>query len=175
MCNTPDPLPPDPATFARWLEYEKIAMHFNDLLIRFRLQAVGGIAAVGAVAGVMVSDKGSAESRYQVAAATLSLLAVAWIALAALDIFYYRLLLRGAVETIRNLEDTFPPGYRLSRAIDKYADRGSKVCPPVFYALVLGALLLGISWSSSMCTLSAHANRDRTDATPRAPDSAVLP
>jgi hypothetical protein len=147
MCNAPDPPPPDAATFARWLEYEKIAMHFNDLLIRFRLQAVGGLAAVGAIAGVMVSDKGSTQSRYQVAAVTFALLAIAWVALAALDIFYYRLLLRGAVETIRSLEETFPPGYRMSKTIDRFADRGSKWCPPAFYVLILIGLILGCGWS----------------------------
>jgi hypothetical protein len=35
--------------FNRWLEYEKITMHFNDLLIRLRIQALGGLAAICAI------------------------------------------------------------------------------------------------------------------------------
>ena len=32
-----------------WVEYEKIAMHFNDLLIKLRTQSLGGLAAIGFV------------------------------------------------------------------------------------------------------------------------------
>jgi hypothetical protein len=33
--------------FEVWTKYEDIAMHFNDLLIRLRTQALGAIAALG--------------------------------------------------------------------------------------------------------------------------------
>ena len=33
-------------TFEVWQEYEKIAMHFNDLLMRLRTQALGAVAAL---------------------------------------------------------------------------------------------------------------------------------
>ncbi len=37
-----------------WKEYERVAMHFNDLLIRLRTQSIGGVAAFAAIAGIVV-------------------------------------------------------------------------------------------------------------------------
>ncbi len=45
--------------FEAWKQYESIAMHFNELIARFRLQALGGtatIAAVGALYSKNLSD-----------------------------------------------------------------------------------------------------------------------
>jgi hypothetical protein len=38
--------------FKVWQKYEDIAMHFNDLLIRLRTQALGAIAALTTIIGV---------------------------------------------------------------------------------------------------------------------------
>src|SRR5688500_4996729 len=35
-----------------WTEYEKIAMHFNDLILRLRVQALSGITAILALSGI---------------------------------------------------------------------------------------------------------------------------
>jgi hypothetical protein len=35
-----------------WKDYEEIAMHFNDLLIKLRTQALGGVAALSALVGI---------------------------------------------------------------------------------------------------------------------------
>lgn len=35
--------------FEVWTKYEDIAMHFNDLLIKLRTQALGGVAAISAL------------------------------------------------------------------------------------------------------------------------------
>jgi hypothetical protein len=35
-----------------WKEYERVAMHFNDLLIRFRSQSLAAVAAFATIAGV---------------------------------------------------------------------------------------------------------------------------
>ena len=34
-----------------WQKYEKVAMHFNDLIIRLRTQALAGVAALSALTG----------------------------------------------------------------------------------------------------------------------------
>src|SRR5262249_39812686 len=39
-----------PEVLAQWSKYEDIAMHFNTLIIQFRLQAVGGMAALATLA-----------------------------------------------------------------------------------------------------------------------------
>jgi hypothetical protein len=38
--------------FDVWKKYEQIAMHFNDLLIRIRTQALAGVAALSAFTGL---------------------------------------------------------------------------------------------------------------------------
>jgi hypothetical protein len=42
---------------ALWKEYEGVAMHFNELLIRLRTQALGGVAAISAITGFLSSTK----------------------------------------------------------------------------------------------------------------------
>lgn len=39
-----------------WDKYEHIAMHFNDLLMRLRTQALAAIAAIAVIAGVIAKD-----------------------------------------------------------------------------------------------------------------------
>jgi hypothetical protein len=38
-----------------WDKYEKIAMHFNELLIKLRTQALGAVATIVTAAGFLVS------------------------------------------------------------------------------------------------------------------------
>lgn len=42
--------------FDTWKKYEDIAMHFNDLIIRLRIQSIGGIAALAAILGIFLTD-----------------------------------------------------------------------------------------------------------------------
>ena len=35
--------------FKLWKSYEEVAMHFNDLIIRLRIQSIGGLAALATV------------------------------------------------------------------------------------------------------------------------------
>lgn len=37
-----------------WERHEKIAMHFNDLILKVRIQALGALAAVVTVGGVLL-------------------------------------------------------------------------------------------------------------------------
>ena len=43
-----------------WSRYEEIAMHFNELLMRLRLQSLAGIAAVSTLVGLF-SKEGIAD------------------------------------------------------------------------------------------------------------------
>src|SRR5687768_9888149 len=40
--------------FALWKEYEGIAMHFNDLLLKIRTQSLAAVAAFATIAGVLL-------------------------------------------------------------------------------------------------------------------------
>jgi hypothetical protein len=95
---------------ALWWHYEELAMHFNGLIMQFRVQVLGGAGAIGTLAGYLInSDKISDEKlrdrlRMIVAAGLWVLIFVA----AMLDLFYYRLLLEGAVKAIVDLEAQYP-------------------------------------------------------------------
>jgi hypothetical protein len=47
-----EPTPEEWSIKELWEKYEEIAMHFNDLLIRLRTQALGGVAALSAIVGI---------------------------------------------------------------------------------------------------------------------------
>src|ERR1700726_4191555 len=89
-----------------WDKYEDIAMHFNELLIRLRTQALGAVATIVTAAGFLVG-RGSAsvtdEPWWAVSAVSLLLL-IAWCTLWMIDLFYYCKLLRGAVNSLLKLE-----------------------------------------------------------------------
>ena len=85
----------------QWYKYEQIAMHFNDLTLRFRTQALGGLTAIGTLAAVFVSAKGVAASFLPLFFAALLIL---WVAAWVLDSRYYSQLLYGSVTKLRELE-----------------------------------------------------------------------
>src|SRR5215831_9069321 len=74
--------------FLVWKEYEGVAMHFNDLLIRLRTQALGGVAALAALAGVMVRGDLVPMLRWGVLACAFLLLILFWVAVWILDMRY---------------------------------------------------------------------------------------
>ncbi len=115
--------------FQVWQEYEKIAMHFNDLLIRLRTQALGGVAAVAVLAAVIVRGDISATLRWEVLAAAFLMLVLFWVAVFLLDECYYNRLLEGAVDAIVELEDCDIngkpfPGLKMSRRIEEVIATG---------------------------------------------------
>ena len=92
-----------------WFHYEEIAMHFNELIIQYRLQLMGGIGSIGALSGYFIGSKvDSAEMRHKlrafIATGILLLLLAAW----NLDINYYNNLLRGAVDALIQFEREHP-------------------------------------------------------------------
>ena len=86
-----------------WAEYEKIAMHFNDLLMRLRSQSLAGIAAISTVVGIFSKESNIAMD-WLVAQAIFMALGAFWIAVWCLDMLYYNRLLIGAVEALHQLE-----------------------------------------------------------------------
>lgn len=134
--------------FRMWKEQEAIAMHFNDLIARFRVQALGGTATIGAVAAAVFSKLGGdkATDAFTTDAewtfvALIAFLFVAWAAIWRLDYGYYKPLLNGAVNSINKLETLFPEEWRMSTEIEKASKRhtGGHF---LFYASIHVMLLL---------------------------------
>jgi hypothetical protein len=99
----------------QWKEQESIAMHFNDLIARFRVQALGGTATIGAVAALITSKTQQNEATFF---AVVAFLFVGWTALWALDYGYYQKLLDGAVRSLLRLEQQLPEHSRMSTSIE---------------------------------------------------------
>lgn len=111
--------------FAVWSKYEDIAMHFNDLAMRFRLQALAGVGAATAAAGSILSHAGILAVRPL--GYFLLALSVIWIGLWVMAVYYYQALLIGAVKAILQREKDAPwkrPGETgLSSAIEHQVRR----------------------------------------------------
>ena len=92
--------------FKVWDSYEKVAMHFNDLIIRLRVQSIGGVAALATIIGIVLkTTTGDNETfNYGVAIVATSCLILFWIAIWILDLRYYNRLLEGSVNAILELE-----------------------------------------------------------------------
>lgn len=88
-----------------WAKYEDIAMHFNDLLIRLRTQALAAVAALSTLVGIFTkTDPNSVHISWEIATGVFFLLSVFWIAIWAVDRCYYNRLLIGAVIALRDIE-----------------------------------------------------------------------
>lgn len=61
---------------ALWTKYEDVAMHFNDLIMRWRLQAIGGLAGLLTLSGFVVGDAGTVLVRYRAMLILAGVLAV---------------------------------------------------------------------------------------------------
>ncbi len=121
-------------------------MHFNSLIIQFRLQLIGGAGALGTVAAYLIGSKveDARERRLLRTFAPLALL-ILIVPAAVLDLFYYNRLLRGAVVAILELERNHPE-INMSTRIDESAGLGRYVA--WFAYGWMAAALLGFSlWS----------------------------
>lgn len=142
-----------PQVFDTWSRYEEVAIHFNDLLMRWRIQAIGGLVTLVTLAGFVVGDAPSEDTRYRAMIILAGTLLVAWVGVALIDLLYYRNLLDGAVDAIIELELAIIE-LRLSHAINARAKPAGKWLPIVFY--ICGGLpLLGIGSYAThqLCTL----------------------
>lgn len=136
-----------------------MAKHFNDLLIRLRTQALGGAAALTALAAVIVRGDLVPTLRWELLVGAFVLLIFFWIAVWVLDARYYNRLLFGAVNAILEIEEQSKTGRpldgldlstRIEAAVTKGKASGpSRAQAPVhrFYSIVLFALLTGLGVS----------------------------
>jgi hypothetical protein len=139
-------------SFKLWKEYEKIAVHFNDLILRLRVQALGGVAAISALAGLVLKEHPMGLIGWKVLAVAFAVLFFFWIALFFLDLLYYTPLLLGAVEAILEIEAANQKGefvtwINLSTKIKDYVEHRSckwhrsLLGPIIFYSIVAMVLM----------------------------------
>lgn len=142
-----------------WKEYENIAMHFNDLLIKLRTQALAGVAAVSVLVGIF--SKTDAEiTNWKMATVVFVILILFWVAIWCIDFFYYNRLLVGAVQALKEIEElskrkTLVRHIELSTMIEKAVrgdltlsdDRSLSIGRRLFYGIVTIALLGGAIFS----------------------------
>jgi hypothetical protein len=129
-----------------WQKYEDVAMHFNDLMMRWRLQAIGGLATVTTLAGAVVSQVSDDANRYWAMLLLSLLLLFGWVGIAVIDLWYYRSLLRGAVQSLVDIEREIP-GVSLSTDIEGEAKRAGKIAPHIFYGCALIPLVLIVAYA----------------------------
>ncbi len=132
---------------ALWFHYEEIAMHFNQLLMQYRLQLMGGFGAIGALSGYLIGSKvDDKDSRHQLRSLISLGLLILVCAGASLDVFYYNELLQGSVDALLQFEESHP-GFNMSTLIEsRFNNRGTTIIY-VVYALVLVPLTSFTVWS----------------------------
>ena len=134
--------------FQLWLEYEKIAVHFNQMLMQLRLRALAGVSLIVSLAGFF-SSKGGGEINWAILAFVLTVLTFVWGVIFLIDKFYYQRLLSGAVEAIIELEggtigDAIPINLSVKvreKATNGKIDSNSMWAVTWFYGII-GFLLL---------------------------------
>src|SRR5205814_8813176 len=101
---------PSSDTIALWWHYEELAMHFNGLIMQFRLQVLGGAGAIGTLAAYLINsgEIDDEKKRERLSAVVAGGLALLILSAALLDVFYYRQLLEGAVNAIVDFEQQHP-------------------------------------------------------------------
>ena len=134
-----------------WAKAEDVAIHFNELIMNFRLKAVGAITlAAGLVGTVLVNRSGEAVPRANYIAFALGMwfLAVVWLAILCLDLGYYHRLLLGAVDEVLRLEAASGGRLQLSTRIKKKTERADSLARSAFYVLPLVAMITAgvVAW-----------------------------
>ena len=133
-----------------WVQCEEIAMHFNKLIMDFRLRALGGVALSSGFMVAMLRDE-SFDRHIPFLAAWLIAMCVVWIAIGIIDRFYYQRLLHGVVIEILRIEADYGGNFlRCSRQIEHTVNDGlgnEKHWPRwAFYLLPLIPLFGGAIW-----------------------------
>ena len=138
-----------------WKEYEGVAMHFNDLIIKLRGQSLGAVGAFATLAAVVAKTNTASEVRWGLLAGAFSFLCVFWVGVWVLDLGYYNRLLAGAVDALLTIEkgslDTaLVDRIELSTKIEdrvKSGGVGNNGYRLVFYVIVFLTLLFGFGVS----------------------------
>jgi len=125
---------------SQWAKYEDIAMHFNDLTMRLRLQALAGVGAAALIAGGISTHQGQLDERQ--IGIFLMAMSLIWAGIYLLDVYYYQALLKGAVAAIVDLEKSLP-GVDLSTKIEQAVGRGGRWGRRAFYGFAFFLLFFG--------------------------------
>jgi hypothetical protein len=154
--------------FRVWKHYETIAMHFNELIMRLRIQALAGVAAISTLAGVLGKGADNQAADWGLMTGVFFFLCVFWVAIWVLDFRYYTRLLLGAVDALLRLEQLSQTQARVTeinmstlieRAVDSSSYAGASEAEKAkrwrlafgrrwFYILVFGALVFGLLFSA---------------------------
>jgi hypothetical protein len=163
--------------FKLWKEYEGVAMHFNELIIKLRSQSLGGVAAIATLVGVVAKSDMTGELRWGMLTGTFFLLFVFWIAVWVLDMGYYNRLLQGAVDALLIIEkeskaSEYVDRIELSTKIEERTKSHQGLCNlcifssrNIFYSLVFLALLAGLSMSAYELYSARSGNQTPTTGT----------
>jgi hypothetical protein len=137
---------PTADVIALWYHYEEIAMHFNELIMQYRLQLIGGAGAIGTVASYLIGAKikDVVEGRW-LRALVCSGLLVLVAAAASLDLLYYDKLLRGAVDALLDFEMKHPQ-IQMSTRIENSVGQGKFAIWHVYETLLL-LMTIFTAWS----------------------------
>lgn len=148
-------------TFETWKQYQAVAMHFNDLLMRLRSASLAAVGAFAAIAGVVVKTDVAPDLRWGTLAGVFLLLACFWVAMWVLDFQYYNRLLIGAVDALIEIEEQSKTSEGvdalvLSTRIEAVVAEGKRPGKGklgregarwYFYSIVFAALLGGFGFS----------------------------
>ena len=80
-----DPLP-EFCRYSLWKEYEGVAMHFNDLLMRLCSQSLAAVAAFAAIASAILRSSNESVPLWGAMTGVFGLLILFWIAIWVLDL-----------------------------------------------------------------------------------------
>ena len=87
-----------------WYKYEKIAMHFNELILKIRVQALAVVAAISAIVGLLSKTVSDNSFSWKIMIIVFFFLMFFWLAIWILDFMYYNRLLLGAVRALLKIE-----------------------------------------------------------------------
>jgi len=154
--------------FHLWKEYENIAMHFNDLIMRLRTQALGAVAALATIIGIFARAGAETHTNWEMVAFAFSILLLFWIAVWCIDFLYYNRLLKGAVASLIRIESISASRKRarpidlstnVEKAVDGKLSRGDRKSTGIrslgrwiFYVIVSLALAAGLIYSIWMAS-----------------------
>jgi hypothetical protein len=92
-----------------WWHHEELAMHFNELLMQYRLNLLGGSSLIGVLATYFIGKRVEDPAmRHRMRAIIATILLLLIVATAGLDVFYYNELLHGTVDAVLELEKQHP-------------------------------------------------------------------
>jgi purine-cytosine permease-like protein len=164
-----------------WEKYEEIAMHFNDLLMRIRMQSLAGITALSTLIGLFggaASD--DAFANWLIATALFGAMLFVWLAIFCLDYFYYSRLLNGAVAAILALEERTQQSLRieqidLSTHIDECVRFGSRQPAPLGVRQFYGVVFAFIFVASLICLRMVYVEQSKSETSNAAPAAQESP